>query len=180
LSLAISASLCGWGVCVSFGGEAERHLARKQTGSSDLSGVTGCPWRAWTSRACRRRAARGCASGRSCAAERGPLDPLREAVHGLGRAVSHLGLVPRRDLGSPAAHGAAELADLGRAVAVAHVLGELIDPTRARGQGRGGRTARGRPPIRYPACQAVVTSPLGSPTASSPVSLPWACSSSRS
>jgi hypothetical protein len=36
--------------------------------------------------------------------------------------------MPCSDLGPPAAHRAAELADLGWAVAVAHVGGELVDP----------------------------------------------------
>ena len=95
----------------------------------------------------------------------------------LGGAVGDLGLMPGDDLGSPAAHGAAELTDLGRTVVVAHVLGELVDPLeREVGVAVGVELADSL----LLACQAVATSPWGSPGASSPVSLPWACSSRRS
>ena len=75
--------------------------------------------------------------GRRCSKgghpERDSLDPFRQPVEapdneGLGRPVGDLRLVPRRDLGAPPSHGAAELADLGRTRHIAQVGRQLVDP----------------------------------------------------
>ena len=85
--------------------------------------------------------------------------------------------MPRGDLGPPPPQGASELADLGRTAGIAHVGRELIYP--------GERQLRVTVGIQLTdgllfACQAVVTSPFGSPALSSPVSLSCEVSSSRS
>lgn len=56
------------------------------------------------------------------------VDPFRQAIHGLGRAVGVLSGVPRGDLLAPPSHRAAEAVGRRRAAAVAHVIGELVDP----------------------------------------------------
>jgi len=54
--------------------------------------------------------------------------PFDQIVDGLGRSVTDVGLVPRRDLVLPADQGATECSGLDRVVRVLKVGPELFDP----------------------------------------------------
>ena len=65
--------------------------------------------------------------GEPAEAESGALDAFYEIVDRLGGAVRNAGAVPVHDRGVPAAEGAAQAAQLRRAVGVGEILGEFAE-----------------------------------------------------
>lgn len=89
------------------------------------------------------------------------LDPLDEAVHRLGGPVAHLGSVPGDDQGGPAQQGPAELLEFSGPVPIDQGLDQL---GQVGGDVLGGLVIQAAQCL-LGMCQAIRTSPWGSPAA---------------